>query len=1369
MSTHIKVATGALEKPSKNREKDAEVLVDDCIEKITDAHRCPPKLLVLWLTPSFRPYDSFLTSVHDRLHKKGYANVPLIGCSVAACANDTGVHENGAALLCFASRFMEAHISCAREAQSLPDHAAEELAVGLGLSLDIAPAELRNRLLILFLPGYGATMKLQDYQAGEIVEALRHYCPADMAMFGGVASAGINRDVIGVQFFGTEVLERAAVGASITLNTTFKVGISHGLKPTEDQVTIGRLGVPEEMVRTIDLSAVRCTTKKMNPIMVLGLETPALGEKIISANVAHGNLILSQPVPPGSKLKILRPDLPRMARSVQQLINAMSRDLRVPDQNLAATVMIGCVARYHYRKSQGVAVGGAFRKLFKAASNAVHVGCYLDGELAGDSRSPFKLCNWSCPQLLLADEIAVTYELKTGVDSLARFSNAMFTAPSLSETMKCCLECIRTAGYHGAMISLIAKQGKIDGIIGRQAIGKGWESIVLKRTIRTLKGNDVLAIVARERRWKFIENAQKSKICNRQTARLGRVFSFYAAPLINEHGEVFGILQIDLGDRRGIKSLPIEQEKILHLLSQATASALNRSILADELRLMQQFDMLLPKCATRDSIEEAVSDFVREGARILDADVHVRLRDERHHKILKLISGTGAYYEACLRHRPRIWISSKSPGADAVRRRKPNIVNDADDDPTIKALLRRSKRGEIARALRAVKAYANFPIMRIGNRAVGFVCIVASEKYCLSPSRIRTLQHIVGRLSLLLSHIGQKVATESSMAEVKFLQAISPSLRGGAPIYELLNEHLHRIAVAAGAEAAACFLQDEIQDRLVLRAQFGWHSERLRKKWLDAAAYSKAEGFTGFVAHSRRALYVSDLSHFARQNRLSIGKWFPEMFDGISSDLTNCEAIGLPLRFEKQGEGALILYRRRKSDPMAASGFATTDCSTLDKAAKIYSAFITALLRVDLSGWRTAQNRHLQVITRQLLKLQLLPMDEVLPRFCELIISEYGFRHCAVYLKCGINSLQLCAHSARTDVAVQQNFEPDQRVTSKFRDVLEKEKTLTIRSENVIKERTPLAYSSANIPEGIIIPIKVDLKVVGLLVFLWRRRRGVRDTGYLPHHDEGRLELVADQLGIAIKSARRRNQVQWQRFQLEHSQNRTIRQSRSEAFDRLATSIADSLQSVASKIDGLSKVLHQNFSTDFHQQSGSPIAQALSDLRAAYETMIRKASEAKAPTSGVKGKTQRVSVREAMLNILRKLRSGLDYRDINAKLIAPENCFVQTLRNDLNSLLEDLILDAISESRKHTTISLEARPGPENSVDILITDAAIQLSSITCNAINSLTPIDSSIRRAWRLSLAHRQAHAIGGLLTVRPAETGNTIILTLPAKLYGH
>jgi signal transduction histidine kinase len=1373
MNTYIQVGLGTLKKPSNNRSADGISLVEGCL-KGTELSRCPPKLFVLWATPSFQAYHELLTSIGAQLQQQGLGSVPLIGSSVAACVFDREVHEHGAVLLCFGSRFMEVAISLRLDAQSNPNAAAEDLCSALGLQAEKNAAGYANRFLLAFLPGHGAGADPLAYRAGEMAEELARLCPPRLHIFGGVSSAGVKRDTIGVQFFGTQVHQRAAVAGLITSNTTFGIGISHGLKRTGQCFHVSRLDDDGRAILSFREGTPDSIIAKINSPFVFGMATKHAQEKVIVAWPVQDRLKLLRAVRPGATLEVLQPNARQMLHSVRDLGKSIIHDLRLPSSQVAAVVSVGCVSRYRYRKEHGEEVGAAFRPGYREFPEAVHVGCYMDGELGGDSHAPWQLCNWAISQLFLADEITVTSELRSGINSLATYSHAAITAPSLHDAIERSLDMIEQANYSGSMISIKLPQSGKEFIVAQSARGVLWKEAVLKRTIRPLAGNDVLAMVARRGRSIFVRNAQKDPRCDRRAAWLGRVISFYATPLINGDGDVFGVLQIDLGDMRNATDIPPEQRDVLNVLGETTAGSLNAAIMADELKLIRSFDLLLPQCAVRDTVPEAISHFVKGATQILGADVHIRLLEPKskvgtHPQMLALIDGTGRYYEASRKHRPRIHLEDDSPGAMAVRLGEYNIVNDTSIDAVMARLLRRARPKAVAQSLAAVRSYANFPIRNPAGKSIGFVCMAAWQKCYFTPSRVRTLEHVVGRLSLLLSHVLQKEDTQRSLAELAFLQQISPPLKTKLSIYDTLHQHIGKVAVAAGAEVASCFLYDEMQDRFVLRAQHGWHSEAKGKKWLDAAGFRKGESISGSIADLKNHLYVPDLKQFAKSHRKSVNEWFPEMFGELLPADWTCELIGLPLRFRGSLLGLLTLYHRRPvTDGPFDSCFATTDEKTLDEAARIYGAFVAALQRFDLTLWREMDNAHQQTISLHLLKQQSKPLDKILQSFCREVIKRYKFLFCNIYLPKTEGGLELRKFEPREKSSASEPApaDLDGKVVAKLDWVFRKNQIWPIRSsKRVLDEGNPKQVRSANIPEGVILPIRVDLRAVGVLLLKWRGKRPSRANNVLPHHDEARLAKLADHLGLAIKSAWRREET----LRMQKVQHWLVLQSSAEASDRMADAFASGLQGVVSRVEVLSSLVRQQFPVDPRQDRDNPIGQALISLQNAAEQVIEPASKARLDCGSEHEDPQSIDVDHEIRGVIERLRLDLAFKRIHIIISPPSPHLVQTFPKAFNSLLETLLYDAVAATKSCGKLTVEIKVLVEKPIiELCICDEANPISVTLCTKVNEREIVLCSAGRAWGLSLAHRFAHSIGLRLRVEPLAVGNKVTLYLPTKTYG-
>lgn len=231
---YLHIGLGTLSSPPNSIRESGRLLVDECLGGI-DPERHPVRLFVLWVTQSFQPFNQLLDGIHEELAQKsrepGFAalnEVPLIGASVAACMFEEDVHPNGALLLCFASRFMQAKAGVGERAQDNPASGVANLLQALNLTDKDRLNPRRNRFLMAFIPGFREGGKSEQYRAFEIADELAKQTNDEIKMFGGVASAGFPRGH-GSQFLGRHVYTESVVAANISSDLTYGIGLNDGL------------------------------------------------------------------------------------------------------------------------------------------------------------------------------------------------------------------------------------------------------------------------------------------------------------------------------------------------------------------------------------------------------------------------------------------------------------------------------------------------------------------------------------------------------------------------------------------------------------------------------------------------------------------------------------------------------------------------------------------------------------------------------------------------------------------------------------------------------------------------------------------------------------------------------------------------------------------------------------------------------------------------------------------------------------------------------------------------------------------------------------------------------------------------------------
>src|SRR5262245_23546844 len=103
-SYYLQFTCGKLSTPGDSVETDGAYLARQCLDRLSNNPGLPPRLFLLWATPSFQPYERLLAGIQAMLKAQNLAHVPLIGCSAAVCLFDGSAHERGAVLVCLASR-----------------------------------------------------------------------------------------------------------------------------------------------------------------------------------------------------------------------------------------------------------------------------------------------------------------------------------------------------------------------------------------------------------------------------------------------------------------------------------------------------------------------------------------------------------------------------------------------------------------------------------------------------------------------------------------------------------------------------------------------------------------------------------------------------------------------------------------------------------------------------------------------------------------------------------------------------------------------------------------------------------------------------------------------------------------------------------------------------------------------------------------------------------------------------------------------------------------------------------------------------------------------------------------------------------------
>ncbi len=763
---YVHVAVGKRSEPSGPSEEslraDGRELARQCLQQIdaieNGRERFPPRLFTLWATPAFAGIDNFaslLAGIHEVLlenHINSEA-APLIGTSASAVWFDAEVRENGAVLICQASKWIKAKVAVAENVHDDPDKSAKQLLDSLrgGKMVDINPRG--NRYLMTFLPGFTPKQSL----APKIVDALNRLTFGRLYLFGGVSAAGISANNfqprIGSQFVNNRAYQRAAVAALVSSDIAYGMGINPGVETTGKNVVVTEVSDDGHFILKFDEGMALPVFEKWNTDKPLVFGTRGRdGQMTVNVpRIVDGQVRLDRPVLANTVLEIARPSSRTLQRSVHDLEKWVLRWFGIKKRQVTAVLAIGCVSRYRERIRLGYNVNKALENAAKRFSSGVHVGCYLDGEIGIDRLGWSVLTNWSVSETLIADDIPQRSELFLGFDALAEHLTAAATAPSVQEAIQRALRIIEHAGFPGGMISLVFKDEPTNRIRAQDGFGGKWKTEIVPRTNRPLIGDDILAIALRATEPVFVEEAQKDLRCNRDAAKAGEVISFFAIRLLDEtRKNGVGVLQVDVGDKRHHKPSP-ETLSLIKTLALIVELLLNHALQAEEMTITRRLDELVKECLEMKSVDAAIQQFFFGAAKALGSDGHVRLLTPDN-LALRLVAGTGPYFRQALIDRPLVSLKDPSLTVEVFKVNGESVVNDPDFDERAKPLRRRyMEHVSLGRILRDNRSFADY-VIRQGEEKIGVVSFASLEPCFFTPSRTKSLDHIRQRLAHLITH-----------------------------------------------------------------------------------------------------------------------------------------------------------------------------------------------------------------------------------------------------------------------------------------------------------------------------------------------------------------------------------------------------------------------------------------------------------------------------------------------------------------------------------------------------------------------------------------------------------------------------------------
>ncbi|MBI4604605.1 MAG: hypothetical protein HY721_21805 [Planctomycetes bacterium] len=424
---------------------------------------------------------------------------------------------------------------------------------------------------------------------------------------------------------------------------------------------------------------------------------------------------------------------------------------------VVASLTIGSPATLQGAELRGLEALDALPDAGGRSSAAQRIGCILDWPLGIRRQGGPPRSDLGTSRLVLSDEVPEGAGETLLAQALAEYVRSPATGP-LRATMCTALRCILSAGYPAAMISLIYQDHEKEWIVARAAKGRLWERDVLPHTCRDRESMDVLACVVRDKTPRFVRDSRTDPSCDQELARCGGVISQYVQALLDIDGSVFGVLQIDLGDRRGPGFLSSHEEGRLAILGRLAGDAVSRALRAEELDLSRRLGKLLQACESRTlTDEEAAARWVVETAKLLGASAaHVRLWDAGE-RVLRLVGGYGAYYDAAKERRKDVTLWEGSGSAICASTGRPLIVNElAKDSRSLEILERCTSAGRsvlIGNLLELFGSCGAFPISERHGEPLGVFNIASGERWFFTRWRLRLLEDMRERLAGCLARI----------------------------------------------------------------------------------------------------------------------------------------------------------------------------------------------------------------------------------------------------------------------------------------------------------------------------------------------------------------------------------------------------------------------------------------------------------------------------------------------------------------------------------------------------------------------------------------------------------------------------------------
>lgn len=1329
MPNYLAFTHSCLPAPEASPYEAGQELARQCLAQIADPIHFPPKLFILLAAPVYCATPKahhLLAGIYQTCAEQGHRDINLLGSTVAAVFCDGQIYEQGALLVCLASRLMEVTVVAEPQARQDPAGAAERLLDNLGL--DFAgrkkdPNPLVNSLLLTFFPGFGPAQDGHHYPAPLLHRHLRERMLARVPIVGGAASAD-QRDQPGWLFANDSVYTDALVAAKLLTSFPFTSSIGHGLTPTEQFLRVTKLAADARTVEACSAGDDPASALKLDEQGGVALLGELTMEGDPSVNIARRSAVdsrfvtLLREAQPHSVYRVLRAEPARMRADAQMRLRRAQHRLRV--ENPVGLLGFHCNARRRIAPDIAELTADVQGQRGEPVS---YVGGFFDGEAGLDETGRSVYGNWSVATLSFGDEMRERAALQGGFQATANYAPLMTKHTSIDKAIEDLLDMVVNTGFPGAQLSLLQHNHEHDGFVVRRGKGVRLEHLPQPRR-QPPHDQDFFSLVGYRQEPRFIRSSQcPGEDFPHPISELEGLVSQYLIPFGSFQRRVSGMLQIDLGDVTYKEELHESEQKVLNALGAFVEASLNRLMNWEELQITRLLDEALRQSLAETKVKDTLQNFIARAAQIMGADGCYLRRADRTK--LRLVAGVGDYYQAFNRDpaefplsRRAVEFGDNSTNCRAFLMDKSIIFNDAHNDHAFQRRCARYRADAQAHhALENIGAYINAPVRNEENKPIGTLNLTSRQPWSFTRVQERSVEALTQRVGTLIGHLDRKIKDEKAARRYDFLEQVGAQFLRQLGLDDpatTLQRVIVRFRQATDAEMASLFLWDDEVQKFVLRAQDGWSNPH----WLHVARYGKHERWTGSVALQNEPVYIPDLYAHKKSTTYQeeTRNYASQVFGVPLAEDFRVEAIGLPLKLRDQELGVITLYRRINPRQATGSGFAllpphalhaAEDDAEMRSALRVLQAaagdvaeLVSAMRAHHAKKWEEEEReqRRLQVY-KSLTKCN--NETELQRLICQQVAQKYHALRAVFYPRADAPDadtlLPGIGYRARPSAAFFTAPPPDERVKQTVASNLHRKPHEELQLYEEFHEIPPGAWQLPEeaIKEGVIarvcLPVTDDEQLIGVLDLRFgaRRQRPPAPASLLVTlHNAKQLKILGELLGFTYQ-----RQLRISRKKAEEELER-----RKRAFEAMSAMIVQ----MSHRLMNLMQTLRA-WPTVFVTESPAKQEQMLKELALEFAGGAKQIAEPLRKASHmVRLNIQAHPLRAFLEGVLRTYPHQPHVACVNPSLIVPDDIKVYIDEELTKEAFHNILHNAIRAMDGAGALKIEATRSPHGKFARLI-------------------------------------------------------------------